>query len=272
MFVFAGILFTIDMKHSITDCLLVVIAFILFCLISGSIYIINDISDIWNDRVHPEKKHRPIASGMLPLNIAWLAAIILSVFVIAVSFIINIDFGLIISIYFVSMVLYSYILKKLVIIDVAVIALGFVLRAMAGAEIIDVMISPWLLLCTTFIALFIGFGKRREELTELGINATEHRVNLMEYTVPYIDQLMNITAACMIISYSLYTFMSDTGLKHNYMYITIVFVIYGVFRYLFLAGKSAGAKSPELLLLSDKPLLINFILWVITCAVIILLG
>lgn len=272
LFVFAGILFTLDLHHPITDFLLVTAAFILFCLISGCIYIINDIRDIDYDAIHSIRSHRPIASGRLPIEIAKIYAGIICALTIGISMLFWPKFGLVLFVYGILMIAYSLGLKNAVIIDVLIISIGFVLRAVGGAVIIDLVISPWLLICTTFIALFLGFGKRREELSELGGNASDYRMSFADYTIPSLDQLMNITAACTIMSYALYTFLSDTGARHPYMYITLIFVIYGILRYLMLTAKGVGAKSPELLLLNDKPLLVNVILWAFACGVIVYFG
>jgi 4-hydroxybenzoate polyprenyltransferase len=186
------------------------------------------------------------------------------------SFILNINFGLILLIYTVLMIAYSLFLKDIVILDVLIISSGFVMRAIGGAQAIHVTISPWLLICTTLLALFLGFAKRREELVGLGIDATNHRPCLEHYNIAYLDQLLSITAGLTIMSYALYTFLSDTGIKHSGMYFTLVFVIYGIFRYLLMASNNLGVSTPEVLLIKDRPLLINFILWMLTCAVIIL--
>lgn len=270
LFVFAGLLFTLDHKHSPADLLAVIAAFALFCTISGAIYIFNDLMDIRQDRVHPVKSRRPIPSGRLPYTHAFTAFTVLVIVGLVFAFILSINFGCILLIYAVLMIAYSILLKNMVILDVLVISAGFVMRAMAGAEVLHVTISPWLLICTTLLALFMGFAKRREELAGLGPDARNHRPCLDQYNTVCLDQLLSITAGLTIMSYALYTFMSDTGIKHPGMYFTLVFVIYGIFRYLLLASNGYGASTPEVLLVKDKPLLINFILWLLTCAVIIL--
>lgn len=269
LFVFAGLLFTLDGHHSIADFLKVSAAFVLFCIISGSIYLVNDLLDAGRDRLHPVKRLRPIASGKIPAEAAWRIAFLLLASGLTLSFVLSLSFGVAALLYAVLMVAYSIILKDVVILDVLVISAGFVLRAVAGAEAINVRISFWLLVCTTLIALFLGFGKRRAELTGLGAEASNHRPSLEHYTVSYLDQLMSITAACTIMSYALYTFLSETGARHPSMYFTLAFVVYGIFRYLLLARSNAGACAPELLLLRDRPLLVNFVLWMLSCAIII---
>lgn len=270
LFVFAGLLFTLDRKHSLADICAAIIAFILFCMVSGSIYIFNDLTDIRQDRIHPKKSKRPIASGKLLYKTALYASVCMIICAVILSFILNISFGFILLIYTFLMIAYSLLLKDIVILDVLIISSGFVMRAIGGAEVIHVTISPWLLICTTLLALFLGFAKRREELVGLGAEASNHRSCLEHYSISYLDQLLSITAGLTIMSYALYTFLSDTGIKHPGMYFTLVFVIYGVFRYLLMASNNFGVSSPEVLLIKDRPLLINFILWMMTCAVIIL--
>lgn len=270
LFVFAGLLFTLDRKHSTADFLAVISAFVLFSMVSGAIYIFNDLIDVKQDSVHPVKSKRPIASGKLHSMQALYAFSILIVSGLLFSFMLNTNFGLILLIYALLMIAYSILLKDMVILDVLVIASGFLMRAIGGAEVIHAAISPWLLICTTLLALFLGFAKRREELAGLGSDALSHRPCLEHYTTAYLDQLLNITAGSTIMSYALYTFLSDTGIRHPGMYFTLVFVIYGIFRYLLLANNSFGVSTPEVLLIKDKPLLVNFILWMLACAVIIL--
>ncbi|MHB0998806.1 MAG: decaprenyl-phosphate phosphoribosyltransferase [Armatimonadota bacterium] len=272
LFVFAGLIFTLDAGHTFIDLLKVTGAFTLFCIISGCIYIINDILDAPQDRLHEVKSQRPIAAGALPVNTAWRVSAVLLVVALGLSFVLDRSFGFISFLYASLLTAYSIFLKDVVILDVMVIAAGFVLRAIAGAAVIQVVISSWLLICTTLIALFLGLAKRREELVGMQDEASSHRASLEHYTVPFLDQLMNITSASTIMSYALYTFFSDTGIRHPYMRLTLPFVIYGIFRYLLLTHKNAGACSPELLLVRDRPLLINFILWVTACVLIITLS
>lgn len=270
-FVLAAIMFTLDAHHPVTDFARVALAFAIFCLLSSGIYLINDILDVENDRKHPVKCKRPIPAGRLSTTTAgWTAAILLSAALLA-STALNEQFTAVAAIYTVLMIAYSSVIKNLVILDVLTIAGGFVLRAVAGAVVIHIMISAWLLMCTVLIALFLGLAKRRVELVGLKDDAVSHRSSLADYTVPFLDQLINITAASTIMAYAMYSFFSQTGARHHYIMATLPFVIYGIFRYLLLIHKGTGAGSPELLLLEDRPLLINMICWTLSCAVIIML-
>lgn len=269
-FLFAGLLFTLDKHHPFSDVLKVVLGFFFFCVLSGSIYILNDIRDVERDKAHPRKAKRPIASGQLPISTAWVTAILLLVLGIIGSLSLDIRFSAIAFGFCVLQIAYSAFLKELVIIDVIVISLGFVLRAVAGAQVINISISPWLLICTILLALFLALAKRRGELLGLQEEALNHRPSLEHYTVPFLDQLMTITAASTIISYALYTFFSDTGKQHPNMVATLPFVLYGIFRYLLLVHNDIKAENPEILLLKDKPLLVTIGLWIAACAVIVI--
>lgn len=269
LFVFAGLLFTLDQYHPISDFVKVAAAFLLFCILSGCIYLVNDILDVEQDRKHPEKSLRPIASGALSIKAAWTAAVILLISSLAASFVLNQKFGIAAVAYAVLLVLYSFSIKKIVLLDVMTIAAGFVLRAVAGAVVIPVHISPWLLICTSLLALFMALAKRRDEILLLEEEAVNHRPSLEHYSVQFLDQLIIITSATTIIAYALYTFFSPTGFNHPYLIATLPFVIYGVFRYLLLVNSGAGAGAPELLLVRDKPLLADIFLWAIACAIIV---
>jgi len=271
-FVFAGLLFTLDQRHSIADFARVAAAFALFCVLSGSVYLLNDILDAERDRKHPLKSSRPVAAGKLSSGSAWIAALFLLAGGLAGSFLLNTAFGIAAAGYVALQIAYCFALKHVVILDVMVVATGFVLRAIAGAAVIGVVISPWLLMCTILLALFLGLAKRRAELVRLESNAGSHRVSLERYTVPFLDQLMAITTASTVISYALYTFFSKTGEAHPYMMATLPFVIYGIFRYLLLIHENAGADSPEILVITDKPLLLDILLWTVACALIVKLG
>lgn len=237
-------------------------AFIIFCLISSSIYIINDLLDVEADRKHPVKKNRPIAAGILPTNIALIAAIVIVAICLPAAYLLAPDLGLIILGYFLLNVAYSNWLKHIPLIDVLVIAAGFVLRVGGGVEVISVeRFSPWLYMCTTLFALYIGFGKRRAELTLLNENANSHRKVLAGYTQPLLDQLITIVSSSTILAYSLYTFSAVNLPDNHTMMLTIPFVIYGIFRYLYLIQIHKEGGAPEEMLLSDRPLQIDIALW-----------
>lgn len=270
LFVFAGLLFTLDQPHETSDFVKVGLAFVLFCLLSGAVYLINDIRDVEKDRKHPIKSNRPIASGALPINLAWSAALASMAVGLGGAFLLDLRFAEIAAAYAALLTTYSFFLKDLVILDVITIATGFVLRAAAGAVVIGVAISPWLLMCTVLLALFLGLAKRRAELVRVEAGMQNHRMSLEQYSIPLLDQLIGITAAATIIAYALYTFFSRTGEVHEYLMVTIPFVIYGVFRYLLLIHNSEGTETPEMMLLGDKPLLIDVGLWALTSAIIVM--
>ncbi len=272
LFVFAGLLFTLDARHPASDFLRVGLAFGLFCLLSGSIYLLNDVLDAERDRKHEKKRRRPVASGRLGKPAAWAAFAALAALGIGGSFALGPDFGAVAAAYMAVFAAYSLRLKEVVILDVMLIAGGFVLRAAAGAVVIDVQISRWLLMCTTLLALLLALAKRREELLVLENEAGSHRPSLDHYSVPFVDQMIGITASGTIISYALYTFFSATGSAHPHLMGTLPFVIYGIFRYLFLIQQRLGVDSPELLVVRDRPLLLNILLWGITSALIVGLG
>ncbi len=236
--------------------------FVLFCLISGLVYIINDIADIEADRRHPDKRNRPIASGRLPLKVAWGAALIIFLITIPAAFWLAPAFGLISVSYLVLNLAYSKWIKHIPLLDVFSIALGFVLRVAAGVALIQVArFSPWLYVVTTLGALYIGFGKRRAELALLAGDANSHRRVLEGYTIPLLDQLITIVSATTIIAYSLYTFSAPNLPGNHAMMLTIPFVIYGIFRYLYLIQLKHSGGAPEDVLLSDRPLQLTVILW-----------
>jgi 4-hydroxybenzoate polyprenyltransferase len=261
---FAGLIFSQNLGHP-GLLLKTIVSFALFCLLSGSIYIFNDLADIERDRLHPVKKLRPVAGGAITPKAALLLGLGLGLFSLAASFYVNFLFGLSALAYFVLMLFYSYFLKKLVIIDVFVIAAGFVLRAVAGAEAIAVPISEWLLICVILLALFLALAKRRQEQVHLSGEAPDHRTVLTEYPQKFLDQMISVVTAAAVVCYSLYTLSPETVDKFgngNLKY-TIPFVLYGIFRYLYLIYKKEEGQSPELALLTDAWLLWDLVLYVI---------
>jgi 4-hydroxybenzoate polyprenyltransferase len=245
----------------------VTIGFFLLCFAASSLYIFNDLSDYKSDRAHPQKKNRPIASGAVQKDFAWFFAILLMVISLAGSFFLNFQFFLLIIFYMVMTTLYTLSLKHMVIIDVFILSTGFVLRAIAGALVLSVTISPWLLICTFLGALFLALAKRRSELTIP--DAHKHRKILEEYSLPLLDEMISVVTASTVIAYSLYTFTSSTAVKHNYLMLTIPFVLYGIFRYLYLIHKKNLGGSPEVILLKDMPILIDVVLAIATTIIIV---
>jgi 4-hydroxybenzoate polyprenyltransferase len=239
-------------------------AFVLFCLISSAIYIINDLVDIDKDRQHPRKRLRPLPAGTLSPSVAGVAAATFILVSFPLALWLDGGFSLILLGYLLLNIAYSFYLKHLVIIDVLVIATGFVLRVAGGVAVVGVeRFSPWLYLVVTLGALFLGFGKRRHELLLLDNDADAHRAILAEYTVPFLDQLIGLVTSTMVIAYSLYTFSAPNLPDNHAMMLTIPLVLYGLFRYLYLIHVKKEGGAPEELLLSDKPLLATGVLWVL---------
>jgi 4-hydroxybenzoate polyprenyltransferase len=229
--------------------------FILFCLVSSSVYLFNDIMDIESDRKHPTKRNRPIAAGKLSITAALVSAIGLIILSLGFSFQLSNSFGILTSVYFLINLAYSKWLKHIVIIDVLVIALGFVLRVASGVSLINVeRFSPWLYVVTTLLALYIGFGKRRSELTSLNAGAGHHRRVLDGYSLSFLDQVITIVSSTTVIAYSFYTFSAPNLPADHSMMLTIPFVLYGIFRYLYLIQVQQVGGAPEELLLTDRPL------------------
>jgi 4-hydroxybenzoate polyprenyltransferase len=235
--------------------------FVLFCVISGVIYLINDLVDIEKDRLHPEKRFRPLASGALSRPVARAAIVIMLVIALPLSFALDEWFGVVASIYFGMMLTYSYVLKNIVIIDVFTLAAGLVLRALAGAAAIHVPASPWLYVCTALLALFIGFAKRRHELVLLEGEAINHRLILKEYTPEVLDQMISVTTASFVMAYSLYTFSAKNLPENNAMMLTIPFALFVVFRLLYLVHVKGEGGSPEEMIVRDRWLLGAILLW-----------
>jgi 4-hydroxybenzoate polyprenyltransferase len=242
------------------------LAFVIFCALSSGVYLINDCMDIEADRNHPIKKNRPIASGKLPVPVAIVAAWMLAIGAIVGAYFLAPELAIISAIYFVMNLSYSKWLKKIPLIDVMVIAAGFVLRVAAGVSVIHVQrFSPWLYVVTTLLALYIGFGKRRAELTVLTEGApSSHRKVLDGYSLDFVDQLITIVSATTIIAYSLYTFSAPNLPENHAMMLTVPFVLYGVFRYLYLIKMKNAGGEPEELVLKDRPLQATVLLWGLT--------
>lgn len=270
LLVFAGVLFGRQLgdAHAVARALA---AFVIFCALSGVVYLINDVADREADRQHPLKQTRPIASGALPVPIALGAAAVIGVAALAASLTLGWTFAAVAAGYLALQVLYSGPLKNIVIIDVLTIAIGFVLRAVAGAVAVDVQISPWLLVCTILLALFIALAKRRHEIVLLADDARRHRAILGEYTPYLLDQMIAVVTASTLVSYAFYTISPETELKFGtrWLDLTIPFPLYGIFRYLYLVHQREGGGSPADLLLTDRPLLVCVALWAVAVALII---
>jgi len=272
LLLFVGLIFSQNLFHF--DLLLkTLVAFALFCLLSGAVYLINDLADIESDRSHPLKSRRPLPSGRLKVPVAIAAAVGFTCVGFPLSFLLDFQFGLVATGYFLLILAYSFGLKHVVILDVVVVALGFILRAVAGAVVIHVPISSWLLICTTFLALFLAMSKRRHELVLLGENSASHRKTLIEYSPQFLDQMIAVVTASAVMSYALYTTSEETVAKfgtRNLLF-TLPFVIYGIFRYLYLVHMRNMGGSPELVFIKDRPMVVNVILYVIVVAVVLYL-
>jgi 4-hydroxybenzoate polyprenyltransferase len=261
VFVFVALIFA--RRVADTDAVMVaVMAFGAFCLASSAAYLLNDIFDRERDRQHPEKAKRPIASGALGVAPAVVSATILWIGALVIAFLINQHVLWIVGGYLVLQLFYSFLLKHVVILDLFVIAAGFVMRVAAGAEAIPVPISSWLFVCTVLISLFLGTAKRRHELLSLE-KAEDHRATLGRYSAYLLDQMIAITAAATVVSYSLYTLSEDTIRKFgtDQLKWTIPFVLFGLFRYLYLIHVRKKGDQPEKVLLTDIPLLLNIFLY-----------
>ena len=244
-------------------------AFLVFCLLSGTVYILNDIIDVEADRQHPKKRLRPIPSGKLPIPTAIAAAVVILLLTFPLAFWLSPGLGIISLAYFLINIAYSNWLKHMPLIDVLTIAAGFVLRVAAGVSVIEVQrFSPWLYVVTTLFALYLGFGKRRAELTTLAETAGSHRRVLDGYTLPFLDQLITIVSSTTLIAYSLYTFSAPNLPDNHTMMLTIPFVMYGIFRYLYLIYVKEEGGAPEELLLTDRPLQATIALFALTVLII----
>lgn len=264
VFIFAALVFDKQLFH--VDAFLHTLAgFVLFCLISSCVYIFNDLADVEADRQHPEKRNRPIASGKLPVNAAWTAGILLVIITLVFSWLLTPGFLYVVSFYFVLNMAYSKWLKHIAILDVLIIAIGFVLRVHAGVTLIHVeRFSPWLYIVMFLLSLFLGFGKRRAELALLAHGAGSHRKVLDGYTLPLLDQYIMIVSGTTIVAYSLYTFSAPNLPENHAMMLTIPFLVYAIFRYLYLVEVKHAGGAPEEILLSDRPFQIAMVLWALT--------
>lgn len=242
---------------------------IIFCFLSSSVYFFNDIFDIKADVIHPVKKYRPIASGKISVITAFVIGAMLASGSILWSYQLSTSFFFICLAYLITNLFYSKWLKHIPILDVMIVASGFVLRVAAGVSLIKVQrFSPWLYVVTTLLALFIGFGKRRAELSLLSINANDHRIVFEGYTIDFLDQLITIVSGTTIVAYSLYTFSAPNLPDNNAMMLTIPFVLYGIFRYLFLIKVKESGGEPEELAIKDRPLQLSVLLWGISVLII----
>ncbi len=264
IFIFAALVFDRKLTNipALQDTFLGVV---LFSLLASTIYIINDLSDIEADRKHPKKKDRPLAAGTLSVRVARTAAVILLLVIFPTAYWLSPSFAVVCLLYFVLNLSYSFRLKHVPLVDVLVLASFYVIRVAAGVTIIQVeRFSPWLYLATTFLALFLGIGKRRAELVVAQENGSDQRKVLGSYSLQFLDQLLIIVLTNAILTYSLYTSSAPNLPENHIMMLTIPFVIYGVFRYLYLLQIEGLGETPEDILFSDRPFQINLVLWSLT--------
>ena len=266
VFLFAAIVFSLKFDDP-TSIRQVIIAFFAFSFVSSSGYILNDARDIEVDKLHPKKKFRPLASGAVPLSVAYTEMVIIFLLGMGLAYYVDIKLLVITFTYFLTTMSYSLFFKNIVILDVMFIASGFLWRVIAGAIAIDVKISPWLITCTVFLALFLGFNKRRGELMALGDSGT--RKNLKEYSFEMLQEYQAITTSGAIISYALYTVLGP----HNnpWLLVTLPYVLYGIFRYIYLINNKGEGDAPDETLLKDWPILLNGLLYVVTTIVVLLI-
>jgi 4-hydroxybenzoate polyprenyltransferase len=270
LFIFAPLIFS---QNVLEFPLLVktALAFVAFCLVSSGHYLFNDLKDLDEDRLHPVKSRRPLASGRLKKSAAVVSLLILAVAGLGLAFFLDKRFFLAALLYVAVQVAYSLKLKHVVILDVFIVAFGFLIRVVAGGLVIRVTISSWLLICTMLLALFLAMGKRRHELVLLEGNATSHRPILKEYNTYLLDQMISVVTASTLVGYCLYTISEETVAKFGTtkLLYTIPFVLYGIFRYLYLIHQKFEGGTPESLIIKDKPLLIDIFLWIAAAAAIL---
>lgn len=263
LFIFAALLFDLKL-FDLNYVGRTVSAFILFCILSGSVYLVNDLVDVEKDRQHPVKRDRPLPSGKLKRSWALAAAAVLPMISLTLSFLLEPLFGLLALTYLVIQLAYSFLLKEIAILDVMVIAAGFVLRVAAGSVVAEAeRFSPWLYVCITLLALFLALGKRRNELVLLEDTAGQHRKILQEYSPELLDEMMALVTSSTVIAYSLYTFSAENLPANKSMMLTIPFVLYSIFRYLYLIHRKNLGGSPEEILIRDVPFIVSNLSWAV---------
>lgn len=272
VFIFAALVFDKQLVI-LSSVLRTAAAFVLFCLISSAVYIFNDLSDVEADREHPVKRNRPIASGKLPIGVAWAAGVVLVILSVGLGYLLSPLFALVVASYFLLNIAYSKWLKHILILDVLILAAGFVLRVVAGVAVIHVeRFSPWLYVVMTLLSLYLGFGKRRAELALLSDDAASHRKVLHGYTIPLLDQYIMIVSGTTIVAYSFYTFSAPNVPANHSMMLSIPFVVYAIFRYLYLVQVQHAGGEPEEILLSDRPFQVGLLLWALVVVIVFYLS
>jgi len=270
LFIFAGVIFSGNLFNP-EVLIRVSYGFILFSLVASSVYIFNDIIDLEYDRTHPDKKNRPLAAGLLSVPVAYASAIVLASAGLMGALTLDWVFFAILLGYLIINFAYTIKIKKMVILDIMCIASGFVLRVLAGTELAEVIPSDWLILCTITLSLFLGFSKRRHELVVTGTKALSHRKVLGEYSLNFLDQMIAVATACTVMSYALYTVSPQTVYRFGTrnLVFSIPFVIYGIYRYLYLIHQKNMGGNPPREMIRDLPLLLNALLWALVVVLII---
>ncbi|KPJ59453.1 MAG: hypothetical protein AMJ46_11075 [Latescibacteria bacterium DG_63] len=276
LIIFAALIFSLNFTNG-ELVLRAFLGFVAFCLLSGGVYIFNDMVDLETDRLHPQKSKRPLALGELSVGQASAGSAVFIAAGMILSLLLGSSFAVVSALYLILGLLYSLYLRRMIIVDALVISVGFVLRAIAGVEVLrervaTIDLSPWLLVCTLFLALFMSFGKRRHEIALLNERADDHRSTLGEYSLSFLDGLIYALMSATVIAYSIYTISPATVEKFHSrnMVLTIPFVVYGIFRYAFLVTQKQKGGNPSELLLQDMPLVVTVLLWVVS--VLLVLG
>jgi 4-hydroxybenzoate polyprenyltransferase len=278
LLLYAGLLFTVGREPFVPGFLLATLGFALFCCLSSAAYLVNDLRDREQDALHPTKRHRPNAAGRLPASTALVAAVVLAIAGLGGAFAAGWVFGGIALAYFAVTLAYSLALKHVVLLDVMALAAGYVFRAVAGAAILHVPASFWLALCTLLLALFLALCKRRGEMT--GPSEAGARAVLEHYTLPLLDQMISVATSSSLVAYALYTYFTPTTLppavpwrfREHLLSFTIPFVVYGIYRYLYLVYRRDLGDAPEEIFLKDRPLQVNTLMWLAACAAAVLWG
>ncbi|MGE5429618.1 MAG: decaprenyl-phosphate phosphoribosyltransferase [Syntrophomonadaceae bacterium] len=270
LFVFVPLLFSKNLFNA-NYFLLVLLAFLAFCLTSSAVYVMNDLFDVESDRLHPRKKTRPIASGQISEKSAFITILILAIGIFALVYKLNVTFILALTGYIALNILYSVVLKHLVIIDIMSIAAGFMFRVLAGAYVLSVYVSSWLILTTLFISLFLAIMKRRSELSLNPMEGGSTRKVLSEYSISFTEQMATISAAGVIICYALYSVSERTinYLHSENLVYTTIFVVFGIFRFMYLVYKKSKGENATEVMMTDVPMIVNIVLYVLTAIYIV---
>lgn len=256
------------------EVLRVLAGFASFCMVASAAYVMNDLRDADRDRRHPQKRHRPIPAGRVQPGVALAIGAGVGLAGLSLAAALGTNFLALVAFYLAWQVAYTFLMKEVVILDVMALSVGFVVRAVAGGVVIDVPVSPWLVICTFLLALFMGFAKRRHEVILLDAGAADHRRSLREYSPYFLDQMIAVVTASTVVAYAIYTVSPEVQEKlgTQYLYVTIPFVLFGIFRYLYLVHQREEGGNPTQVMLTDAPLIIDVLLWAMTAALVLYWG